>query len=173
MPIYQLRGTTVTAHARVPSEIADDATILESRDQLANANLPMADLVRIWNSLPGVTPVTKFKDRKIGVQRLWAAFERLSPAELPVAEKEPADDSAGDAPRISKQDQVITMLRAEGGTTLDQIMAATGWQRHTVRGLISGALKKKRGLAVLSEKAPDGARLYRIAEGATIAGEDN
>ena len=38
------------------------------------------------------------------------------------------------------------MLRAEGGATIDEIVAATGWQPHTVRGAMSGALKKKLGL---------------------------
>ncbi len=55
------------------------------------------------------------------------------------------------------------MLQRPDGATIDQIVKATGWQRHTVRGAIAGALKKKLGLSVTSEKAEDGPRVYRIA----------
>jgi hypothetical protein len=43
------------------------------------------------------------------------------------------------------------------------MVEATGWQAHTVRGALAGALKKRLGLAVTSEKV-DGARVYRIAD---------
>jgi ribosomal protein L24 len=52
----------------------------------------------------------------------------------------------------TKQETLIEMLRAEGGSTIDEIVAQTGWQSHTVRGAMSGALKKKLGLEVTSEK---------------------
>jgi hypothetical protein len=64
----------------------------------------------------------------------------------------------------SKQAQVIALLRRPGGATLDAIVAATGWQRHTARGVIAGALKKKLGLDVISEKTEQG-RVYRINDG--------
>lgn len=63
----------------------------------------------------------------------------------------------------SKIDTVITLLRAKGGASIEQVIKATGWQAHSVRGAISGHLKKKLGLNVLSEKI-DGTRLYRIAK---------
>jgi hypothetical protein len=72
-----------------------------------------------------------------------------------------------DAPRRSradsKQAQVIAMLRRPEGATIRQIMEATGWQSHTVRGTLAGALKKKLGLTIVSEKVPGGERVYRIA----------
>ena len=55
------------------------------------------------------------------------------------------------------------MLRSAGGATVEEIAAATGWQRHTVRGAIAGALKKKLGLDVISEKFEGRGRVYRIA----------
>ena len=58
---------------------------------------------------------------------------------------------------------MIEMLRRPEGATIAQLMAATGWQSHTVRGLFAGALKKRRGLAVTSEKPKGGERTYRIA----------
>ena len=56
------------------------------------------------------------------------------------------------------------MLRAEGGATIEEIMVATGWQSHTIRGAMSGALKKKLGLEVTSEKTEERGRVYRIED---------
>ena len=56
---------------------------------------------------------------------------------------------------------MIGLLQRPEGATIDEMAAVMGWQRHTVRGLISGALKKRLGLQVISEKTECG-RLYRI-----------
>ncbi|CAJ0878101.1 MAG: DUF3489 domain-containing protein [Proteobacteria bacterium] len=63
----------------------------------------------------------------------------------------------------SKQAQVIAMLQRPEGATLRQIMDSTGWQAHTVRGTLAGALKKKLGLTIVSERSPGGERVYRLA----------
>ena len=60
---------------------------------------------------------------------------------------------------------LVTLLRAPEGTTIDAMMAATGWQAHSVRGAMSGGLKRKLGFAIDSEKAPAG-RIYRIVQDA-------
>ncbi len=52
------------------------------------------------------------------------------------------------------------MLRAPDGATIEEITAATGWQSHTVRGAMAGALKKKLGLEVTSEKVEGRGRVY-------------
>ena len=62
----------------------------------------------------------------------------------------------------TKQETLIAMLRAEGGTTIDEIAAALDWQPHTARGAISGALKKKLGLEVISEKVEGRGRVYSL-----------
>ncbi len=64
----------------------------------------------------------------------------------------------------TKQALLIDLLKRKTGATIDEIVEATGWQAHSVRGAISGALKKKLGLAVLSEKVDGRGRVYRIAE---------
>lgn len=64
----------------------------------------------------------------------------------------------------SKIDKVVELLKRVEGATIEQLVAATGWQKHSVRGAMSGTLKKKQGLAIMSEKA-DGVRVYRIAAG--------
>ena len=63
----------------------------------------------------------------------------------------------------TKQAQVIAMLRRKQGATIAQIVEATDWRSHTIRGFFAGALKKKLGLEVTSQKAEDGERVYRIA----------
>ena len=61
----------------------------------------------------------------------------------------------------SKQDQIVALLRQPGGTTLDVLVKATGWQKHSVRGFLAGTVRKKLKLPLLSEKI-DGIRTYRI-----------
>ena len=87
-------------------------------------------------------------------------------AEAPVTDT-PDATAAEPAPRRtrdnSKQAQVIAMLKRPEGATIAQICEVTGWQQHTVRGTFAGAFKKKLGLALASEKAQGGQRIYRIA----------
>ncbi|GHC33257.1 hypothetical protein GCM10007291_37820 [Gemmobacter nanjingensis] len=67
------------------------------------------------------------------------------------------------APREgTKQATLIAMLRAPDGATIEEITAATGWQSHTVRGAMAGALKKKLGLEVTSEKVEGRGRVYSL-----------
>ncbi|HAN56886.1 MAG TPA: hypothetical protein DCQ77_12200 [Betaproteobacteria bacterium] len=67
--------------------------------------------------------------------------------------------------RDSKQAMLITRLRTLPGVTISQMMALTGWQAHTVRGAISGVLRKKMGLNVSCVKTTEsGERLYYIAD---------
>ncbi len=63
----------------------------------------------------------------------------------------------------SKQAQLIALLRTPGGASMAQLIALTGWQAHTVRGMISGTLRKRLGLSVTLDTV-DGVRLYRIEE---------
>jgi hypothetical protein len=63
----------------------------------------------------------------------------------------------------TKLGQLEGMLRRAEGATIAQIAKALDWQLHSVRGAISGSLKKKRGLEVVAEKLADGQRVYRIA----------
>ena len=73
----------------------------------------------------------------------------------------------GDKPAVardgSKKAEVLGLLQRKGGATLAQIIKATGWQAHSVRGFISGALGKKMGLTVNSVRRDDGERVYSIA----------
>ena len=62
----------------------------------------------------------------------------------------------------TKQAQLIAMLQAPGGATIAEIAGRLEWRSHSIRGVISGSLKKKLGLRVISEKEPARGRVYRI-----------
>ncbi|MEO8592319.1 MAG: DUF3489 domain-containing protein [Candidatus Solibacter sp.] len=237
--------------------------VFASEEQLAE--LIGADnkrLVEIWNSLPGVKPVTKFANRKIAAERIWKAIQSLGevatpatepeaedaslmdvipaeftvvetgvvaegqvvaepepaepaterpqedatlqaeiepaaltetdptepaepiaeagahepnvpPAESPATEKPTRAKKAPKAPKAPKTEEsagpregsktarVLEMLRREGGASLEEIMQQMGWQKHTVRGFMAGAMKKA-GYTVESFKSEAGVRSYRI-----------
>ena len=63
----------------------------------------------------------------------------------------------------TKQAMLIAMLRTADGATMEEIIAATGWQAHTARGAMSGALGKKLGLVITSAKEGERGRVYRCA----------
>jgi len=67
-----------------------------------------------------------------------------------------------EAKRESKQAMLIDLLKHPSGVTINDMVKATGWQRHSVRGVMSGVLKKRLGLSITSEKEERG-RIYRIA----------
>lgn len=85
-----------------------------------------------------------------------------------VAVRKHAADEPPPAPKVptiragTKQATLIAMLRAPEGATIEEIMTATGWLGHTVRGAMAGALKKKLGLEVSSERDEKRGRVYHL-----------
>ncbi|MBS0472434.1 MAG: DUF3489 domain-containing protein [Proteobacteria bacterium] len=63
----------------------------------------------------------------------------------------------------SKHEAVLTLLRRKQGASLAEIQSATNWQAHSIRGFLSGTVKKRLGLKLQSSKAKDGERRYAIA----------
>ncbi|MGE0424945.1 MAG: DUF3489 domain-containing protein [Reyranellaceae bacterium] len=96
-----------------------------------------------------------------------AAFAAIGidPDEAPKTSRAAQPRRAPAAPRTradTKQAHLIAMLQRPEGATVAEIADALGWQHHTVRGAIAGALKKKLGLEVESEKIDERGRVYRI-----------
>ncbi len=90
-----------------------------------------------------------------------------APTEEPAPDTHAATEAASKAhtPREgTKQAQLIAMLRAESGATIEEIVAALDWQAHTARGAMSGALKKKLGLTITSDKVDGRGRVYAIRD---------
>lgn len=90
--------------------------------------------------------------------------ESIAPSALDLVKDEQATHTHKPRSRDnSKQAQVIAMLKRPEGATIQQICQVTKWQSHTVRGSMAGALKKKLGLVITSEKTEGGDRTYHIA----------
>jgi len=150
MRVYIINGGRVVVSRKRPADVNVGDVAVASLEELRAARLTGKQLLALWNAFPGAERLTKVGDRDKLLERLWGALETLSDPEQ--IEK-----------RGSKQADVITMLRRPEGATVDEVMAATGWQPHTVRGVFSGALKKKLGLKVESEKVDaERGRTYRI-----------
>lgn len=168
---------TITAYL-AGETIPEDQARFASEKELAKlaAQWPADRLVEIWNGFAGVPPfgdlkpVKKFTDRKTAIARIWRAIQALTPTATPQAAPDaPKQGRAAkeatrpaDAREGSKKAIVLELLRRPEGATLADIMSATGWQAHSVRGFLSGALGKKMGLTVESLKTAEGARAYRL-----------
>ena len=189
----------ITAFGTAEEAAAATATPFDSfssQKELAElvAGWPAERLVAIWNSLPGVEPVKRFKNAKTAASRIWERIQGLGEAAKPkeerkakggaqaakgapakakatkkatAAKKAPKGKKAAKAqetagPREgSKTAQVVAMLQRKNGATLAEIMDKMGWQKHTVRGFMAGAMKKA-GYTVESFKPEGGERTYRI-----------
>ena len=129
-------------------------------------------------AVPDLIRVTRVGLEAIGVEPEGEAptqAEATEAAEPPKptkkkgrAAKKPSSGKGKDVkPRAtradSKQARLIEMLKRAKGASIEEIVEAFGWQPHTVRGAIAGALKKKLGLEVTSEKDEKRGRVYRIA----------
>ncbi|MEI9930579.1 MAG: DUF3489 domain-containing protein [Rhizomicrobium sp.] len=106
------------------------------------------------------SPATKTKTIAKGHQKSRLCAKRKTKNHLRItgvvaaAKPSPSPDS--------KLGSIITLLRRPNGASIGDLCKATGWQAHSVRGALSGAIKKKLGLALTTEKTA-GTRLYRIA----------
>jgi hypothetical protein len=74
-----------------------------------------------------------------------------------------AQPKAPTARAQTKQARLTEMLKRPEGTTIEEVVKALKWQSHTVRGAMAGALKKKLGMKIESEKTEGRGRVYRIA----------
>jgi hypothetical protein len=171
-----------------PQASTDESQSFSNQKDLAKltAEWPASRLLETWNAFAGVAPfndlkaVKKFTSRKVAVTRIWQAIQRLSPdvapQSTPVAretfrsKKSPAKPArraraqkGTTESHANKKAEVIAIMKRADGATLDEIMEATGWQKHTVRGFVS-ILGSKGGEKIESAKNAAGERSYRIAK---------
>ena len=154
MRIYIIGNDGITLQ-QAPATVDESEIAVASKEGLHAAPLSGKQLLALWNALPGAEKRRKVGDREALIDQLWSAIEALPDPEPRSAVKRP-----------SKQDEVVAMLRRPEGATVDEVASATGWQRHTVRGVFSGSLKKKLGLTIASAKEERG-RVYRITQSAS------
>ena len=152
MRIYIIGNDGITLCREAPATVNEGEIAVTSKEELHAAPLNGKRLLALWNALPGVEKRRRVGDREALIDQLWAAIEAL-----------PDPEPQSDAKRPSKQDEVTGMLRRREGATVDEVATTTGWQRHTVRGVFSGTLKKKLGLTIASAKEARGG-VYRIPE---------
>lgn len=95
-------------------------------------------------------------------QRMEPTMTKQKAKTSPARKKRAAATTPTDAPK-TKLVQLEGMLRRKEGATIPQISTVLDWQPHSVRGAISGSLKKKQALAITSEPNDDGQRVYKIA----------
>jgi len=127
----------------------------------------LSRLVAAWNGLPGVTPVSRFTDRSTAVTRIWKALQNPGGATIgtvPSAKRDRIGRNKA-AREGSKKARILKLLKQAKGATLDELMRATGWKAHSVRGFISGNLGKSMGLKVNSTRRSGGERSYKILRG--------
>ena len=129
MRIYIIANDGITLCGDAPATVSDAEIVVASKEELHAAPVSGKRLLTLWNALPSVEKRTKVGDREALINQLWSAIEGL-----------PEPEPQSDAKRPSKQDEVIAMLRRPEGATVDEVASATGWQRHTVRGVFSGAI---------------------------------
>jgi hypothetical protein len=182
---------TALTNQEVAAGIPDGNQLFTSDRELVRlaADWPAERLVSIWNSIPGVKPVSRFTSRKAAAARIWKAIQPLAgnnqarqPEPAKVAkpaktaksgkgeksskrQKKAATKKIGsnDTERSNKKAEVIAMMKRAKGVTLAEITEATGWQKHTVRGFVS-ILGSKGGHNIESTKSASGERTYRIAK---------
>ena len=94
-------------------------------------------------------PPRNRRDRSIKVRAIAAA-------KTPVKADEPKVE------RVTKQERVLTLLSQPEGASIEEMMQATDWQQHSVRGFLAGTVKKKLGFSLTSLKPNGGVRRYRI-----------
>ena len=100
----------------------------------------------------------------IGADPIPAAASPKEPGTKPNGKSKPAVQAQKPSMRQgTKLSLLIELMRRKTGATIEEAATATGWQRHSVRGAISGALKKKMGLDVTSAAVEGRGRVYRIA----------
>ena len=145
MRSYLIGNDRITVCLEPPATVNEGEIVVASKEELHSAALTRKRLLALWNALPGVKKRRKVGVREALINELWSAIEML-----------PDPEQRPDPKPPSKQDVVIAMLRQPEGATVDEVASVTGWQRHTVRGLFSGTLKKKLRLTLASAQEERG-----------------
>jgi len=145
------QSTIIRSAARHPEgRIAVPATLQGG----ARANALKGLLLRGW--------IVEAGDGHLLTDAGYATIGQQRPAPPPINDTT-ARDSVQPFRRGTKLAKVVAVLQNPDGATIFQLMCCTDWQPHTIRGALSGMVRKKLGLNVVSTKAAGGERIYRIA----------
>jgi Protein of unknown function (DUF3489) len=141
------------------------AVITAQRRMSMTSNTEVSDMAEA----PAAQEPKASKAGRAGARRAHVAPNKgksrknASPAKKARKVKRGAKSKENAGPREgSKTDRILELLKRPEGVTAKELMKATGWQPHSVRGFLSGTVGKKMGLAVISTKGEDGERSYSI-----------
>jgi hypothetical protein len=95
--------------------------------------------------------------------RVAKRSDKAAPLKAEPGPKPAGAKKAATAPRGTKTDKILDLLKRPSGVTLTELVKATGWQPHSVRGFLSGTIGKKMGTPVESFKSVEGDRSYRLS----------
>src|ERR1700688_170662 len=151
MRIYIIGNDGITLCREPPAVVSEGEIVVASNEELHTVRLSGKRLLALWNALPDVEKRRKVGDRGALIDQLWLAIEALP---------EPQPEAKGP----SKQDAVIAMLRRGEGATVAEVGSATGWQRHTVRGVFSGTFKSGQNTAMTGYDSAIGVDQHRVRE---------
>jgi Protein of unknown function (DUF3489) len=111
------------------------------------------------------TPIAGSKTKEaIGPKAAKGEHQPAKPVAAKPAQRKAtkAEVVAPAKPNTTKQEQVLTLLSRKGGVTIGEVMKATGWQQHSVRGFFAGTVRKKLGFELSSVKIEGDDRRYAI-----------
>jgi len=164
----------ITVHATRKAARETGAGVFDTAEGFAELiGTDNTRLVGIWNSLTGVTPVKKFQSRAVAIRRIFAEVQKLaapspgSPAATPAPvtqatnERKATRKAAAEPKAGSKKETLLGLISRKDGASLEELMAALDWQKHSVRGFIATLGKT---VKIESFKTAQGARTYKTAQ---------
>jgi hypothetical protein len=177
----------ITVHATSKAARETGAGVFDSAENFAELIGPdNKRLVEIWNSLTGVTPVKKFTSRAVAARRIFAEVQKLAapanemppasgagaarPKRAPVTRTMKEPKAARQARKKTKAEPktgsrkviLLGLISRKNGASLEELMAALGWQKHSVRGFISIL---GRTITIESFRTEQGGRTYKTPQG--------
>ncbi len=148
MKTYLIDGSTISVFLEPPKSKPKTALLVWSAKDFDAKRFPLNRINELWATLSPQTNGKPAANRAAAIKRLWKALEQI-PC--------PYTNSS------SKLGQMITLVQRPKGASLEELAQVTGWQRHSIRGALSGHLRKKLGLNLTRVK--DGDRFaYQIAK---------
>ena len=167
----------ITVHSTRKAARATGAGVFDTAENLAALiGEDNKRLVEIWNGLTGVTPVRKFASRAIAARRIFAAVRKfaapaatipletkletaVAPEVIPAKKNNSAKKAAITKTKAgSKKEILLGLISRHNGASLEELMAALHWQKHSVRGFIATLGKLVR---IESFKTEQGVRTYK------------
>jgi hypothetical protein len=149
---YIIGNDGITLCGEPSVTVKEGEIVVDASEELHATALSGKRLLALWNTLPGVEKRRKVGNRDALIDEMWSATEML-----------PDPEQQSEAKRLKVGGGHRDAVSTSEGVTVDEVASVTGWQRHTVRGVFSGTLKKKLRLTLASAEEERG-RVYRIVK---------